>query len=391
MRSTPVQIVLNRMDRYSSIMVVPEAFKIRDLDEAIRGIRRGRALPWNTQKGTLRVFDGVSMYPVATDHDELAYIDDARQQLYPQTARFRYTSLQQFFEDPDNRNQLAEIFDGNTRFLGVNYKRIGLGSQVLNNGERAADWTASGVASTPTLDQVNYKEGNGSIRFTVTGPGTATMKGLLSSNVADGEYKRKYHFFWIYLDAVPTSLTLRLHVDASNYLQQTGITTQFSGQALKADDWNLVAMDLNTATATGTIATVPTFTYEEFDLVGATAGTYYVDSSYLRAWRLMDYWYYSIYAIKTLNSTIADQEYIYNSADVYATDSEIVGDSEWIDIIMYEAMFSEMVDQKDSDQRKEIGDKRDKAWAAFDAKYPSLEPVIITNVTRYTDDFLLPE
>lgn len=388
MRSTPLSTILNRMNRYTSISVVDDAFKVRDLDEAIRSLRRLLPFPWTLQKSSLRVFDKVFEYPVATDHDEIAYLDDSRQQMYPQTARFRYTSLQQFYEDPDNRNQIAEIFDGGTRYLGINYKSTRATSQVLNTAETVTDWTASGTASSPTLDQVTYKEGNGSIQFTVTA-GTATMTSTLTS-FSDTEYKKKYYFIWVYLDVVPTSITLSFGNDASNYLSAT-VTTQFSGQAFKADQWNLVAMDLNTATETGTLDETA-FDYQSITLTGATAGTYYVDTSYLKSWDLLDYWYYSIYNIKTLSSSTADQEYFYNSSDVYSSDSEIIGDSEWADCIMYDAIVSELIDQKDSESfRKEAKDKRDIAWGLLQKKYPSLEPVIITTATRYQDDFLTPD
>ena len=368
-RSTPLSTVLNRMDRYTSIIVVPEAHKVRDLDEAIRTFRREQPLPWTLKQGSLKVFDDVDTYPVASDHDEIAYLDKANQTYYAQTARFRYTSLRQFKEDPDNRNQMAEIFDSNQRYLGVNYKDKTLSSILLNNAETVGDWTVSDDASSVAADTVTYKEGNGSMRVAITNSaGIATISNDLTSALNDLLYNKKYHFKWIYLPSTLTSLEMRLQTDASNYLTTT-VTTQFSGQPFKANGWNLVAHNLDEATEVGTFNSA-SIASEKIILTDAPTGTYYVDASYLRQWELMDYWYYSIFSIKTLSASVADQEYFYNSSDVYSTDSEIIGDSEWVDFAMYDAMVTEMTDMKDMNQLAKVEKKRDTAWKNLLNKYP---------------------
>jgi hypothetical protein len=388
-RYTSLAIVLSRMNRWTFSFQVNDATKTRDLDEGIRGIRRKMPLPWNMKRGSLRVFDSVDEYAPATDHDELAYLDVSRNISFPQKAQFRYTSLKQFKEDQSNRNEIAEIFDGNQRILGVKYKGAGSGSQLLNSAENTDDWTASGQAASPTLEEVIYKEGNGSIRFTVGSSGTATVKNTFTS-FSDANYKKKYHFKWVYLDVVPTSITLRLHVDGSNYLKTESITTQFSGVPFRADAWNLVAHDLNAATAVGTIGSTPTFAYEEIDLVGASAGTYYLDASYLRAWELFDYWYYSIFSVMaTSASTEADQEFLFDSNDTSSGNQLLVGDAEWIDVIMYDALLTEAVEQGDK-IKEDIAAKRNEAWKDLMKKYPSLEPVIVTNNYEFIDEFSIP-
>ncbi|NCN07047.1 MAG: hypothetical protein GW946_04390, partial [Candidatus Pacebacteria bacterium] len=290
---------------------------------------------------SLKVFDGVLEYPVPNDYDELAYPDDPRNDSnYAARARFRFTSLQQFYENPDYRNDIAEIRDGNEVFLGVRYSPSGVASQILNNAEDEDDFTASADADSVAEDLVNYKEGNGSIQVAITNSAdTATVKNTFDS-FTDADYKKKYHFKWIYLDAVPTSVTLRFQVDDSDYLETTGITTQFSGQPFKADSWNLVAHDLNEATEVGTISTSSVWASEKIILIGAATGTYYIDASYLRQWTLLDLWYYSLYNVALVASTTADQEFFMNSSEVYSTDSKLIGDLEWADCVMYEAMLS---------------------------------------------------
>lgn len=387
-QSTLLSTILNRMKRNQALSRAEDQDLIRDLDEAIRTNRRETQLPWTLQKGSLRVFDDVLEYPVPSDYDELAYIDSSKDEgYYSARARFQFTSLQQFYENLDYRNDLAEIRDGNQIFLGVRYKPTSLSSQLLNNAEDYTEWTVSDDATAVVNETVLYKKGNGSVKITiVSSTGTATIKNTFTA-FTDANYKKKYHFKLIYLDAVPTSIAMRFQVDDSNYLETTGITTQFSGQPLKADAWNLIAHDLNTATATGTVSTTSTFASEKIILTGASSGTYYLDESNLREWELMDFWYYSKYNVALVGSTTANQEYFYNSSEVYSSDSSLVADSEWVDAIMYDAMLTALVDLKEKEYLDFYIAKRSEAWSKLVRDYPSMKPVIITKKYRFTTDF----
>lgn len=374
------------MDAWQSIEVIEQQYKIRALDSSIRRLRRRALFPSARRKTTLKVFDGVLEYPLASDHDELVFLDN-QPEGYSGKARFLETDFKQLYENVSGRNQLTDqIWDNGTQLLGVRYKDIPSGSVLLNNAEVVSEWTASGTASSPTLDKVTFKEGDGSIKFTVTA-GTATMQNTLPNDQTDGDYKKKYHFKLIYLDAVPTSITMRYHVDAFNYLETTGITTQFAGQALKADDWNLIAQDLNAATATGTIATTPTFTFEEFDLVGAGAGTYFVDTSYVRQWELLDYWYYSKNYVATVGETTANQEYFYNSSEVALTDSQLVSETEWADVCMYDALYLLAADFENQRLQRVFERRRDEVWDDLMERYPMMIPHPITLKYRFADPY----
>lgn len=374
--------ILSRMNRWDEISTEEEQFQVRDLDEAIRKMRRKMPLPWTLQQTTLRVFDDVLIYPTPSDQDEMAFFDNDKK-AFGSKPRLRRTTIKEFFEDIDNRNDLTEVWDNNERLLGVRYKTRDTSSVRLNNAEVASEWTASQDADSVALDKVNFKEGNGSIKVVVTNSsGTATIKNTITSQ-NDGNYKQKYQFKLVYLAAVPTSITLRYHVSASIYLETTGITTQFSGQALKANDWNLVAQDLNTATATGTVPASPTFTYEEIDLVGATTGTYWIDASYVRQWELLDYWYYSNLMIALVGETTANQQYFFNSSGVYSTDSQLVGDSEWADVIMFEALKKSAINAENNVLIEQFRQDRNDAISKIVKDYPSEVPVTISHSWRF--------
>ena len=386
MQSTLLSTIISRMQRWQPIATIEEQYLIRDLDEAIRARRRKIRLPWHLKKGTLKIFDEVLEYPIATDHDELAYLDIAPDKEYADKARYHYTSLQQFYEDPTNRNEIAEIWDNGEKYLGVRYKGLLAGSKRLSTAEEVDDYEVSDDADAVALDNVNYKQGNGSMKITITSSaGTAPIKNTFTA-FTDSKYKKKYHFRCIYLDAVPTSIEMRFQVDDSNYLSIGAITTQFSGQAFKADAWNLIAFDLNTATETGTIATTSSWASEKVILTGAETGTYYLDDSYLREWILQDYWYYSKYSVLTSGATSADQEFFFES-ESYSPDSSLVGDNEWIDIIMYDALLLALTDKENKVIKDEIRGRLADAEEDLYKNYPELKPVIITNRYRFTNDF----
>lgn len=378
------------MNRWQTASSTEEQYKVRDLDEALRTLRRDVSVPWALQQSSLKVFSDVLEYPVATDHDELAFLDNPKSGNYEDRPRFQYLTHKDFVEDPTNRNNLAEIWNAGTKYLGVRYAPDNLSSTVVDSAESVTGWTVSGDATAVALDNVMYKEGSGSIRVSITSSsGTATVITALSTTISDSLYRKKYFFIWVYLDAAPTSIALRFGNDTSNYLSST-VTTQFSGQAFRADAWNLLAMDLNTATTTGTI-TSTAFDYQSLIFTGAATGTYYIDTSYLKEWALMDYWYYSKYSVALTGSSTANQEYFFNSSEVYSGDSSLVGDSEWADVIMYDALTLTLADKENDKVLAKIEARREKAWSKLMRKYPDMVPLQTTIGWRFSTDYTQEE
>jgi hypothetical protein len=383
------------MKRYQAAISVEEQYLVRDLDDAIRTLKRSYDMPFYQIKSSLKVFSGVYEYPTAIDHDYLIYLERSQQDLgFANKLRARYTSIQQFYEDPDYRNQIAEIWQNNSLVIGVrdkNNQYQGLSSQVLDNCESTTGYTASGDASAIQFNQIIFKEGTGSIQFTVVNSsGVATVTKLLETSFIDANYVQKWHFRWVYLSSIPTSIQLALKVDDSNYLISAPLTAQFAGQALVANQWNLMAFDLSTATTVGTVTNASLFSYTEVTLNGAASGTYYIDASYDRTWALLDYWYYSKLAVQTVNATSADQESFFNSSDVYSTDSALVGDSEWADVVMYEAMMSSLTDKENAPVYASIKAKRDQSWESLMKKWPDNRPSPTATRYRFGTDYSMP-
>ena len=384
-KSTALSTILNRMNRWQTIYDVEELYKVEDIDEAIRTARRKTSFYWNIKKATLKVFTEVFAYPTATDHSDIVYLDNQNSGDFASKARFKYTSLQEFYEDPTNRNYIAEIWDGGQKYLGVNYKGIEAQTLKVDDADATTNYSYTGDVTSLALDTVVYKEGVNSIKVNITNvTGIATVANTLAITIPDTNYKSKYYFRWFYFDNIPTSVELKFGNDASNYLYSGVLTSQFSGQGFKTNDWNLLAFDLNEATEVGTIDP-NAFNYEEVIFNGASTGVYRIDESSLKAWELLDYYYNSIYSVTTDGNNL-NKEYFKNDAAEYDITHKLVGDSEWIDVIMFEAITSAVADRENSKIFAVIDRKRQEAWEALYEKYPSQVPVIVTNRWRFLRD-----
>jgi hypothetical protein len=375
-----LQKLLNRMDRFQTAYTVEEQFKVRDLDEALRTIKREYKFPWTLKKTTLKIISNVREYSLPTDYQDFGYLDNTKENT--KRANFIWTSLQQFYEDMDSRNKLCELRGGETKILGVKYNNLDH-SSLLNNAEDDSDWTASDDASGIVEDTVTFKEGNGSIRFTITNStGVATIVNTFNAT-SDSDYKKKYHRKWIYLSSVPTSIELRLRTDASNYLSTT-LTTQFDGSAFNANSWNLIAQNLDEATETGTFDS-SNIASEEIVINDADTGTYFIDASYLSGWDLLDFWYYSKYLVSSdgVNGT---QEYFMDSSESYEALYYLIGDDEFADVVMFEALKITMADKENQPLKDDLNNRSSIAFSSLFRKYPDMTPTIITRYYNLIED-----
>ena len=388
--ATRLSNLINRMGNYTPIYNTEEARKVAALEEAIRGVRRSINPPWTLQKGTLKSFSNVFTYATASDHLNLAYLDNQKTKDYPNKSRFIYTTLQEFWEDPTNRNQVAEIWDNGTKMLGVNNKDTELGETIIADTQSLTTptWASSGDAGTLVLDSVVFKSNpNYSVRVPITNSaGSATVTTTLTTTLVDANYKRKWFFVAVYLDSAPTSMSLRFGASSTVYLSKT-VTTQFDGRAFEADDWNVLAFDLNEADITGSQST--SFAYQAIIFTGAATGTYYIDTSFLRGWQLLDYWYYSNNNVKLTGSTNLNQQYFTTaSSPSYDTADSLLGEDEWSDVVVYEASARLLADAKEQGLKNDVEQKRIEAWTNFFNKYPDLAPLMTQTYRRYETDFI---
>lgn len=143
-------------------------------------------------------------------------------------------------------------YDKGVGVIGIS-SNVPLPRVVLSTQSDADDWTASGSASTPITDEVNYFEAPASIRFNVTGSST----GILTSTI-DAVDISAYEGVGVVFLAIETpsvasltNIAVRVGSSASDYVSVTE-TEGFLG-AWTANNWLLVAFDLEGATETGTV------------------------------------------------------------------------------------------------------------------------------------------
>jgi hypothetical protein len=137
------------------------------------------------------------------------------------------------------------------------------------------------------------------------------------------------------------------------------------------------------------VGTVNPYNFNYFDIIvnGAPTGKYYVGQSWVREWNLLDYYYYSNYNVQLNGSLVPNQEYFYNSSEVYSDDSSFVCDSEFVDVVMYDACLLSLTDAEDTKVVGEIKERRDLAWDKLLTIYPSMKPIIITQKYNFSTDY----
>jgi len=388
MQQQTLASIIDEMNVFRDIANIEDQYKEREIDNSIKKLRRKSVFPWMIKKTTLRVFKDVLEYPVASDHDEMFFLENQNIETYADTARFFNTSIKQFFQDVNsNRNVMAEIWKNGTKLIGVNDKDLGLESVNLDTADDADRYTPTDDATSVADELVVVKKGNSSVRVNiVNSSGVATIKNIYRNSIGDSNYTKKYYFRWIYLNSAPTSIDIRVQTDDSNYLAGN-VTTQFSGSSFVANDWNQIVLDLNTATETGTFDS-NTIASDKIILNGAATGTYYLDDADLKSWNLLDYWYYSTYNIIADGSTAPDQELFVRDGLVDTLDS-LVGDKEWLAVVKYDAMNRLLADSENNVVRAVILRERNDAWTDFFAKYPDNIPLITTQKYRFENNPIL--
>lgn len=376
MESTLLSTIIARMQRWTSILPTEEQLLVYDLDEALRAVKRDHMLPWTLQKSTLKVFGGIFEYPVPAGFDTVAILS-GQEKTFNEKAKPYYTSIKEFYEDPLNRSAMAMIWDNGSQYLGIRNNNIADNKQIIDPIEdTTTDYTLSQDATAVLVDESYYSDSDKSTRITVVNTlGVATVSRIFSTT-QDVNYKRKYYFRKIFLNSVPTNIILKYGKDSSNYLYKT-ITAQFSGQAFKANAWNIVAIDLSSASEIGTQD--ENFSFEEVSITGLPSGYFYLDQSFITEWSFMDFWYYSDYMVMTLGNVVANQPYFMDDNNVYSTDSALVCPAPFVDVIMYDAMITSITDRENSKIYPIIDAKRQRAWDSLLEDYPSLEPLIQTN------------
>ena len=124
---------------------------------------------------------------------------------------------------------------------------------VIDSMSETTGWAVGGSASSLAQDTINYFQQPASLRFTLTGSSSGYIEKTLTNAIDMSDYEGVGVVFLAIYTPGTTTLTnidLRIGSDSSNYASVTE-TEGFMG-AWIANNWLLVALDLATASNTGT-------------------------------------------------------------------------------------------------------------------------------------------
>ena len=303
----------------------------RILNEALR-ILRGEIdlIGLKRQSTPFIVYKNIYEYPAPTDlsYDKIVeFVDDSDVNLV-----FEKTTPKEFYSNRNPElgttfrrdvisfdNPLGQKLDGvysiemedGSPYLLVRHS-FSLTTTILHNGDTYdgnGTWAASDDATNVYTDTQVYKEGTGSVTFDSLGGTTAvsianaTMTAVdLSSISTKGKV-----FVYVYLPAVPSSITLRWGSSSTDYWQAS-ITTRHNGLAFKVG-WNLISAQWPSSASLGS-PSATAVDYAKITLTYASAAVrtgYRIDSLMFALGRGVSAKYYSTYGVTNSSGTRQEQ------------------------------------------------------------------------------------
>tara|TARA_Y100000034_G_C6882819_1_gene404805 strand:+ start:423 stop:1562 length:1140 start_codon:yes stop_codon:yes gene_type:complete len=174
--------------------------------------------------------------------------------IYPQTGSINPISkvYSADFEVNKLTNTFAVKYDSGTKTL--RYSSSGLGSgTTINTLGAVGGWAATADCENLEADSNNYKSGNSSLKFDLSGVSTSGYlenSTLTSVNLSSTKQEGSI-FLWVYLptSSIITNFILRFGSAAGAYWSKTE-TTQTDGISF-IDGWNLLRFNWSSATKTG--------------------------------------------------------------------------------------------------------------------------------------------
>jgi len=201
------------------------------------------------------VFNSVWDYPLPADVKGNKIID-----IFPQVNRKEWDLwLQSFNQDfdrtkgkPWSNDMLSVLFNSGVKTLRLNAPFL-VPPVLMDACNDTNGWVASGGATTPTLDTVNYAYSGGSLLFNLqAGQSKGTLTKTLSSPIdLTNHLNLATEFLYTFLPvpSAVSSVTYQFGSDQNNYYQVSASTTQQNTPF--AQGWNLLAMPWLGATVVG--------------------------------------------------------------------------------------------------------------------------------------------
>lgn len=226
----------------------------------------------------LNYYKGINEYSLVSNYVEMIGLFEQMNFLDPFT-RISPIEFDRKMNKGVAENLIADDYSGRTSILKINFINSKSESQeiIANDSYNSnGTWVATGTASDVLTDNKVYFSNTGSVRFTASGSGTATLTNTITS-VDVSSYNKKYAmFFKIFIEDASglTSVNLIWGSSNSNYHTKT-VTSQFNGRPF-ANGLNLIGLEIDSTADVGTTDD-SAISYLQLNLVHSSAlGKVYV-------------------------------------------------------------------------------------------------------------------
>lgn len=219
-------------------------------------------------------------------------------------------------------------------------------------------------------DNQRYKQGAGSVAFNTSGGSTtislenSTLTAVnLSQIVGKG-----YVTMWVELPntTLPTSFTIRVGSDSSNYYEMTASVKQ-SGLPF-IPGWNLLGFHLETATTVGT-PDDENIDYFRFTMTypSVVSAIFRIDDIWARFGKECTLKYYSKYLVTDVNGV--------RKENFTATDDSTILQQEEVDLLVYEAAICALKQIRQFNEADNLSIFHQKAIDTYMQKHPSQQEI----------------
>lgn len=273
------------------------------------------------------IFNSVYDYPIASDVKGNKIID-----IRPQVNRIpRDVWAQQYNQGFDiakeniyvNMNSFTVNFNTGIKTIRINAPF--LNPPIVVNQAESLDsngtWAAGGTATNLSVDNTNYVQGSGSLKFDST-VGAAYVENSTMSAVNLSDYVNQSSFFvWVYAPTGTNLTSVELRIGSSNTAYYSKTVTQNQDEISFINGWNLCKFDWSSMSTTGspdssaidyvrvTLNTTGTNTGWRVNGIDSILGTF------------LEYEYYSKYLFRN-STTGAFQETVTDDSNLINLDTE---------------------------------------------------------------------
>lgn len=351
------------------------------ITRAIRKLRKGRTLPWQKREIDINFYSDVFKYALPSDFE--SFIKPGLPILtgYDESQDLPYSREDEFYSDSSKK--LALSWERDSVYL---LARI-TGDSDLEFDKfdgAASNYTLGGDGSSGQLDNTNFREGSGSLRFNITDvTNQTTITRTLTSTVDISDYVNLgYVFSQMYMPTAISSVSIRYGNDASNYYEISTVTTDFTGASYKTG-WNVIGFDMQNAVETGSVDDDNIDYFQIIiDNTGVTDTNFRVDGLYFRLGTNYRLPYNSRNVVESASGSGIYQEAVTDGTNV------ILWEYAFQDLLQWKAAeLAAMFKFRDQDLVEYCREAYNMDLIDFNNRFPSNEALISNSYYRQANKF----